>query len=202
MTDTPEVRRALVTGATGFVGRALVRKLMERGWHVHALTGQATSSTALVQVLGALAVHKYGGEREALDAALDTARPDVVFHLASRVIVDHRAADIEPLLAANISLGTHLADAMVNARTHRLVVAGSHWQHFHGLAYEPVNLYAATKQALQTILRYYTAATPLCFRVLTLFETYGPNDSRHKLLFLLRHAALSGEPLAVRRENN
>lgn len=190
-------QRALVTGATGFVGGALVRYLAARGWTVHALTGTRTAPTAVESVLGRASVHRYDATRASLEAALEAARPYVVFHIASRVLVEHRAEDVEPLLEANVVLGTQLADAMVTASVNRLVVAGSHWQHFNTTDYEPVNLYAATKQALEAILRYYVVATPLRMRTVTLFETYGPNDPRRKVLNLLKAAAESGVELAV-----
>ena len=45
-------RRALVTGATGYAGRAVVRELLDRGWHVVALVRQISVDPV---VQGALA---------------------------------------------------------------------------------------------------------------------------------------------------
>src|SRR2546423_1500106 len=49
------VRRALVTGGTGFLGRALVRRLLARGEAVCLLTrpGREAASEELLQTLGA-----------------------------------------------------------------------------------------------------------------------------------------------------
>ncbi len=72
-------RRALVTGASGFVGSALTASLVRDGWHVAALVraGRASSPDAAIDMLTG-DVQDYSS----LVAAMRGARPDVVFHLA------------------------------------------------------------------------------------------------------------------------
>lgn len=190
------VSRALVTGATGFLGGALVRRLVAEGWEVYALGGRRPLDPGLPERLG-VAVHAFDGSRSALERAVADAAPDVVFHVAAHVLVTHGPDDVRRLVESNVTFGTELADVMVRAGVHRLVVTGSHWEHYGGATYDPVNLYAATKAALRTVLRYFTATTPLQLRVLTVFETYGADDPRPKLITQLRHAAETGTPLAL-----
>ena len=58
--------------------------------------------------------------------------------------------------------------------------------------YDPVNFYAATKQALEDIGRYYANAHSLRFCKLKLYDTYGPNETRNKIFNLWEKAAKSG----------
>jgi nucleoside-diphosphate-sugar epimerase len=58
-------------------------------------------------------------------------------------------------------------------------------------------LYAATKQAFEDILAYYTEATAIKAITLQLFDTYGPDDPRPKLFHLLAKTARSQESLAM-----
>jgi len=60
-----------------------------------------------------------------------------------------------------------------------------------------VNLYAATKQAYRSILRYYIETANLKVINLELFDTYGPNDQRGKLFALLDRLRTSGDTLAM-----
>src|SRR2546430_8274039 len=71
--------RALVTGASGFIGQVLCKQLGERGHEVTALVRRPGSEPAGTNaVLGDLRVE------DGLAQALASWRPDCVFHLADR----------------------------------------------------------------------------------------------------------------------
>ena len=72
--------KAFVTGGTGLIGRSLIRQLIERGYHVHALARSATSAAA-VSALGATSVPGDVTDRESMRAGMRGS--DVVFHLAA-----------------------------------------------------------------------------------------------------------------------
>ncbi len=72
--------KAFVTGGTGFIGRSLIRQLVERGYQVHALARSA-SGAAAVSALGATSVPGDVTDRESMRAAMRGS--DVVFHLAA-----------------------------------------------------------------------------------------------------------------------
>ena len=72
--------KAFVTGGTGFIGRSLVRQLVERGYEVRALA-RSQSAAERVQTLGAIAVPGDVTDRESMRAAMRGC--DVVFHLAA-----------------------------------------------------------------------------------------------------------------------
>jgi nucleoside-diphosphate-sugar epimerase len=62
---------------------------------------------------------------------------------------------------------------MQAAGIRRLVNAGTTWQHYLGQVYDPVNLYAATKQAFEAILKFYTSTRDFQAITLELTDTYG-----------------------------
>ena len=189
-------KTALITGATGFTGKHLTRRLLQAGWNVHVLLRQGSDLDGLQQFAGPCHCH-YDPASGDLTAVLQQSRPDVVFHLASLFLSQHQSSDIGALIEANIGLGTRLAEAMTTVGACNLVNTGTSWQHYHGEDYSPVNLYAASKQAFECMLRYYQQARGLRVIGLKLFDTYGPADSRGKLIdLLLRHAA-DGRQLAL-----
>jgi nucleoside-diphosphate-sugar epimerase len=122
-------------------------------------------------------------------------RPLVVFHLASQFVAVHGSGDLESLITSNVLFGTQLLEGMEAAGCTRLVNAGTCWQHFKDAEYEPVNLYAATKQAMQDVIDYWVSARSLDVVTLEIFDTYGPGDTRNKVLPLLVRAALDGAHL-------
>src|SRR4051812_9869261 len=72
--------RALVTGASGFVGGIVCRRLLERGDEVHALVRRAGPAPA-----GTTPAPADLSDADALHAAVAAAAPDVVVHLAAEI---------------------------------------------------------------------------------------------------------------------
>jgi nucleoside-diphosphate-sugar epimerase len=188
-------RRALVTGASGYVGSQLARRLAADGWDVHVLLRAGSSADALEGV--AVTVHRFGGATPELVEIVRDAAPDAVFHLAALFLAQHRPDQVDALVQSNILFATQLAEAMAANGVRLLVNTGTAWQHFGNRDYDPVNLYAATKQAFEAILAYYVNAHGFAAATLVLFDTYGPGDTRPKLMRALWQAAASGSPLAM-----
>ena len=189
------IRTALVTGITGFIGGELAKRLLAKGWRIVAIVrpGSAIDHLAFRE---AVTFHTVEDDED-LRPVLSAARADIVFHLASLYLADHRPEQVEALVRSNILFPTRLAQAMVDSGTHRLINTGTAWQKFGGKGYLPVNLYAATKQAAEDILLYYADAHRISVTNLLLFDTYGQSDQRRKLIQVLIDAARSGKTLAM-----
>ena len=189
-------RVALVTGGTGFVGSHLLKRLEKDGWEVHAVV-QASSLRKAEGQGGAIIWHPHDGSTAGMLAILQAVQPRVVFHLASLFLAQHQPEDVESLIASNILFGTQLLEAMAQCGVRYLVNTGTSWQNYENEDYNPVCLYAATKQAFEDLARYYVEAEGLQVITLRLFDTYGPDDPRPKLLNLLKSSLISGENLAL-----
>ncbi|WP_291297152.1 NAD(P)-dependent oxidoreductase [Elioraea sp.] len=181
--------KAFVTGATGFIGRHLVGRLDAAGYAVHALLRRGSDASRLP---AAITAHR---EPPALDALLATIRPDVVLHLATEYRHGHDHAAIAPMLAANVTLGTMLADAAARAGVGGFVTLGTAAQHAGPGGDAPATLYAASKQAFEVLLGAIARAAGLPTATLLVFETFGPGDTRGKILDRMIAAAMTGAPL-------
>ena len=79
----------------------------------------------------------------------------------------------------------------------KIINTGTFWQHYENREYSPTCLYAATKQAFESILHYYVEAKFLMIITLILFDSYGPSDPRPKLFSLLQEARQSEKVIAM-----
>src|SRR5690606_11641754 len=148
--------RALVTGAGGFLGSHLTRELVAQGDEVHVLLRAPDAAWRLADVQSRLGVCRgdlFDGA--SLRAAIATARPDVLFHLArdtpGRPDEDHGP---RPLFATTV-VGTfhRLTAAVAACRTRPLIVRtgtlleyGNAPAPFHEATPEvPSSSYAATQ---------------------------------------------------------
>jgi len=182
-------KKTLITGATGFIGAHLCKKLVEEGWNVHIIVRDKSDLSQIKHILNCLVLHPYNGTMTELLNIVDKVKPVIVFHLASLFITTHQESDVEPLISSNICFSTQLVEAMVRNNVYKLINTGTSWQHYDNKDYSPVCLYAATKQAFEAILQYYTDAAPLSTITLELYDTYGPDDKRKKLFSLFRENA-------------
>src|SRR5688500_13503430 len=79
-------QRVLVTGASGFIGSHLTRRLVTEGSEVHALTDEVSSvyPVRLLDLRRDITLHEGSlGDRTAIEAMVKKIRPDVIFHLAA-----------------------------------------------------------------------------------------------------------------------
>lgn len=151
-----------VTGATGFLGRHLVRALRDDGVVVRTL-GRPWTFTSICE-------------------QFYQDKPDVVIHLAAVYRQQHDPPDITPMVVANVALPTFLCEAMRTRGITRLVTAGTAFQDYNGRVGVPANLYAATKTAADAMVAYYVDAHGFRVVNLRLLNLYGAHDDRPTLL--------------------
>lgn len=191
------IRKAMITGGTGFVGSNLARRLVRDGWLVHIVTIPNDNLDQVEDIFEQVTLHVHDGSTDGMQGIVAAAKPDVVFHLASLFLSEHTTADISRLVGSNVLFGTQLLEAMAAHGVTKIINTGTSWQHYENKPYSPVNLYAATKQAFEDILQYYVEAKGVQAITLKLFDTYGPNDPRPKLFHLLDKIAREGTTLAM-----
>ena len=175
----------LVTGASGFVGSHLARKLVSLGYKVHILVRAESDLTILGEELKSISVHIYNDSINEMIDIINVSSPEIVVHLASYVLGEHSPNDVPELLNSNITLGANLVEAMNVSGIKKFINTGTYWQHFNDEEYNPVCLYAAMKESFEKLLEYYIQACSFNVVTLELFDTYGPLDNRNKLFSLL-----------------
>jgi GDP-4-dehydro-6-deoxy-D-mannose reductase len=172
--------RALVTGASGFVGKHLVDALRRDGAQVFPCGGPHDADTELIVDLG---------RPETIRAALDAARPSVVFHLAAQSFVPESLA--APIETYEINaLGTaRLADAVraYDGAPPRVVFASSaevygvrgadEYPLRESLDLRPRNPYGASKAAAEMMLLAQARSFGLDVVVARVFNTIGPGQT-------------------------
>ena len=190
-------RKALVTGGSGFVGSRLSHYLLENGWSVDIVTIIEDNLSELKSDISKYNIYPHDGTTKGMVEIFSQSRPDMVFHLASLFLAEHKAADVEALIRSNIFFGTQVLEGMLASGCKYIINTGTSWQHYEDKEYNPVCLYAATKQAFSDIICFYTEAEGLKAITLKLFDTYGPDDVRPKLFNLFKNVAQEGKEIAM-----
>ncbi|WP_375325922.1 NAD-dependent epimerase/dehydratase family protein [Flagellimonas sp. GZD32] len=184
-----------ITGASGFIGSNLSRHLLDIGHTVHVGLRKGSNLNNLEDIKNRLAIYYYEILPGGLAQYFKQENIECVFHLASCFIAEHTTDQVEKLVDSNILFGTQLLEAMKSAKVTKLVNTGTSWQHYNNEPYNPTNLYAATKEAFEAILKYYTEAEGVNCITLKLFDSYSENDNRPKLINLLFKFSQEGREL-------
>ncbi len=202
MSDTrtaPAFAHALVTGATGFLGMHLCRRLAEAGIKPVALVRPTSDSSRVSDLKDFADVAGISDDASELADTFSRFTPEVVFHLAARYIATHTPADVPDLIADNVGLTARICEAATSAGCRNLVYAGTAWQNARSAPGDntptPNTLYAASKQAGDEIIYYYARARELNAVTLKIYDSYGPGDPRRKFLTVLADATARGETL-------
>lgn len=197
--------RSLVTGAAGFIGAALARRLIERGDEATLVAGPGSDPWRLDDLRDDAHVLEVDlRDGDAVAQAVQAAQPEVVFHLAAHGAYSWQRS-LHRMIATNVTGLAHLADAAVEAGARVLVNAGSSSE--YGLKDhappedelpEPNSAYAVTK-ASATLLGGWVARTRgAAVTTLRLYSAYGPWEEPRRLMPALVAAGLEGRlpPLA------
>jgi nucleoside-diphosphate-sugar epimerase len=184
--------KILLTGATGFIGQNLIKHLLDEHHSIITLIRPDSNTSALDKRVSRVV---YSGKIDDLITLFQNEHFDGVIHLASLFLAAHKSQDIFGLIHSNIQFGTELLEACKLSKTPWFINTGTFWQHYENETYNPVNLYAATKQAFEDIAKYYTETSGLIFTTLKLNDTFGPNDTRNKVFNLWHSLSKTEERL-------
>jgi nucleoside-diphosphate-sugar epimerase len=183
--------KALVTGATGFIGARLAERLASGGHDVVAFGAENTElETRRRRALESAGVRvEIGSVADAALLARLVTGVDTVFHLAAAQHESNVGEDY--FRAINVEGTRNLLEACTAANVRRYVhgsTIGVYGSARGGTLDEestprPENIYGVTKLEAESVVRTYANRLP--FTIVRISETYGPGDGRLLKLFKL-----------------
>lgn len=182
--------RILITGITGYIGSHLAMSCAEEH-QVFGLVRSPIRKDCLPKLHSKVTLLSYDNTYSAMCKVMAESHPDLVYHLAT-YYTPLRSQAVPQLLQSNVILGGYLLEAMNDIGCRRLVNASTITECSADGAFCPLTLYAASKRAFQDLATYYISTGQLDMVTLYLSDTYGPGDSRPKVINLLKKAAEIG----------
>ena len=183
------MKRVFVTGATGFIGANLARRLVRDGHDVHVLLGEPCHPWRLRDLFRDLTAH-HGDlrDRDGVRAAVRRARPDWVFHLAVHGAYSWQT-DLRAIVETNVLGLVNLVEACLVTGFEALVNTGSSSEYGckdhapdETCWLEPNSYYAVTKASATLLCRHTAQATGKHLPTLRLYSVYGPYEEPNRLM--------------------
>ncbi len=205
----------LITGAAGFIGFHVARRLLESGCRVVGLDDinpyydialKQARISEIAAVPGFTFVEADIANAAALDQVFATYRFDTVIHLAAQAGVRHSLeapfayaqSNVIGFLTVLEACRRHGVDHLVFASSSSVYGANTQVPFsVHDAADHPVSLYAATKKANEAMAHSYSHLFRIPTTGLRFFTVYGPWGRPDMALFLFTRAILAGEPIRV-----
>lgn len=188
--------KVLVTGGSGFLGRALTSALVWRGDHVVVLDLGLPDASGRVD--GAHYVEGDIRDGERLETVVGEHRIDAILHLAALVIPACRA---NPVLGAEVNVIGHIniLEAALKAGISRVVYASSLAARPRAPLNSPANLYGVYKHCCEDIAKVYYLDHGLATIGLRPNVVYGPGriSGETAAITMAMKAAAHGEPFEI-----
>jgi len=209
------IKTALITGAAGFIGFHLSKKLLDDGYKVIGVDNlndyyDVTLKNERLRKLinnGSFTFHKTDlADKNGLESIFTATQIDVVVNLAAQAGVRYSLINPHAYINSNIVGFTNILECCRHNKIKHLVFASSSSVYgantkmpfsVHDNVDHPVSLYAATKKANELMAHTYSHLYGLPCTGLRFFTVYGPWGRPDMALFLFTKAIIESKPIQV-----
>ena len=209
--------RVLVTGAAGFIGFSLIRRLLARGDEVIGIDSVNDYYQVSLKLDRVKLLREGGGNRftfhqldfsdmGALTAALEGMEIDRIVHLGAQAGVRYSLENPQAYVSANLAGHVNLLELARHRQVEHMVYASSSSVYggntklpfsVEDRTDHPVSLYAATKRADELMSETYAHLFALPLTGLRFFTVYGPWGRPDMMLWMFTQKILAGTPIPV-----
>jgi UDP-glucuronate 4-epimerase len=205
----------LVTGAAGFIGFHVARRLVERGDTVIGIDNLNDYYDVRLKQARLKQLEKFKSfrftkldisDQAGINSLFERERFDRVIHLAAQAGVRYSLTHPHSYVSSNVVGFLNILEACRHARIAHLIFASSSSVYgantrmpfsVHDNVDHPLSLYAATKKANELMAHSYSHLYGMPVTGLRFFTVYGPWGRPDMALFLFARAILAGEPIDV-----
>ena len=215
MADARTQEPVLVTGAAGFIGFALARRLLENGRAVVGVDcvndyydpALKEARLAVLRQFPQFRFHKIDlAERKPTETLFGGGDFGPVVHLAAQAGVRYSLQHPHAYLDSNLSAFLNILEGCRHRGTRHLVFASSSSVYgsnkkmpfsIHDNVDHPISLYAATKKANELMAHSYSHLYGLPATGLRFFTVYGPWGRPDMAMFIFAKAIVEGAPIRL-----
>ncbi len=188
-----------ITGATGFIGTNLIDFFLKKNINL-TINIRKKNLITFSQSINTYSLQHGSIEDDIIFFKKN--KFDGIIHLASLYLKSHKPSDVKDLVDSNIGFSMHVLECAIQSNVKWFINTGTFFQNKNRKNYSPVNLYSATKEAFMTMSKYYYENDMINFYTIKIPDTYGPNDTRPKLINILLESIFSNKQISMQGNPN
>jgi nucleoside-diphosphate-sugar epimerase len=180
-------KKILITGASGFIGRSLARRLQSSGVEIHG-TSREEQPNGDVPV-----IWHQGSFQDVIFARniITSVKPDVIYHLSGMVTGNNHVDNVIPTYHSLVTSTVNLLSAAATVGCcQRIIIVGSSNEPVDD---SPNSPYAAAKWASSMYSRLFQTLYNLPIVIARTFVVYGPGQPSDKLIPYVMTQLMKGE---------
>jgi UDP-glucose 4-epimerase len=190
--------KLFITGATGFIGRAVVKRALQLGHEVRAVS--LHGGTVVGHTVRPLNLE----DEEGVKCFCSGLEVDAFIHLASRVPISFEYEETRALLVPNVFSTLFALEAALDMRAKRFIFSSSgslyslHGGHFsEENPIRPFNFYSTSKYFGELLCEQFTNSGFLSSFWLRISAPYGPSPRRQTVIHKFVTAALKNQNISL-----
>jgi len=183
------MKTVIITGATGFVGANLARRLLSDGHAVHLLVRPQYSFWRIDDIRSTCRIHEVDlQDADRLKEAVAKIKPDWIFHLAANGAYSWQT-DVREIINTNLMGTVNLVQSCLSSGFETFVNTGSSSEYgFKDHAptenehIEPNSYYAIAKSSATMFCQFMARSQKVRIPTLRLYSIYGPYEEPNRLM--------------------
>lgn len=209
------MKKVLVTGAAGFIGSHLSRRLLDEGFEVIGIDNLNDYYDVNLKIsrLNLIKNHKNFNfkqvsleDKESMEQLFAEYQPHIVVNLAAQAGVRYSLENPHAYIEANVVGFTNILEGARHNKVEHLIYASSSSVYganttlpfsVHDNVDHPMSLYAATKKANELMAHTYSQLYDIPTTGLRFFTVYGPWGRPDMALFMFTKNIIEGKEINV-----
>lgn len=200
-------KKVLITGAAGFLGSHLARRLVKIGADVYVLVRESSDLWRIKDIMPQITLRTGDlKDFEWIKKIISEIKPAGIFHLAASTLSSGVTADLGEVVASNFIGTVNLINAYEDYDYDFFVNTGSFTEYEkqdrpikESDPHDPPEIYNVTKLSSGLFARAYAKNKDKPIITLRLFTPYGPYIQKGRLVYQIISGALAGADLNLTR---
>ena len=192
------MHKILLTGSSGFIGSNILSSF-SNDYKFYILVRKKPLERYLKNKnIKVIQFKNYNS----LNSKLKKIKVNTVIHCATHYIKDHKFQDIEKLCYSNLMFGNIILENLTKLNATKFINFSTVWEDGNAKKDNIENLYSAYKKSFSTILSFYKKnLKKVNFYELMVFDTFGNNDHRKKIIHILKMNYLKNKSTNIISKN-